>query len=159
MPSALDSVIASRAKQENFNGFLPSEEAYSSALDAQIEDIFSRLPVGRENFEADLASRGIRGSGEATKFLYSDVYAPIARQAALATSQSKLSYFQAFQTGSIAAANLNFNYTQLQSSRELEQQRIEAEKRASLFEAIGGLIGTGVGAFADIKTAGTTAGG
>jgi hypothetical protein len=77
---------------QRMNMTIPSEAAWSANSNAQIADIMAQLPVGREAFNADLASRGLSSSGEATKNLYSSVYAPIGRAAATVGSQNMLGY-------------------------------------------------------------------
>lgn len=113
IPPYMEQMLLKAYNDRNMTGFLPNKGAYDESLRADIDEIMAGLPVGSEAFESDLASRGIRGSGEAVGAKYRDVYAPIARAATSAAAQSNLGYAQAYQSGSIAAENLRQNTLQM----------------------------------------------
>lgn len=104
--------LVSRYENERYDGFLPDREVYDQYVDTSVEEIMAGLPVAEEQYEADLASRGIRSSGEATKYKYQQVYAPVAREAAAVATRANLAYAQAYQQGSIAAEETKYKNLQ-----------------------------------------------
>jgi len=88
----LMNLLRSEAARDMTTGFLPDEGAYNASMKAEVDSIMSRLPAGITDFNADLASRGVFGSGEAPKRMYADVFAPLAREATLATTRGRREY-------------------------------------------------------------------
>jgi hypothetical protein len=103
-------------------GFLPDETLWTKATQSSIDKILASLPSGMERFNTDLASRGIYSSGEAPKYMYQDVVAPVMREAGGALIQGKLGYAQAFQQGKIAEENMKMNYLNMLLSAMLNKQ-------------------------------------
>ena len=132
-------LASASAQRENFEGFVPDRSAFDAQIQAQLDQYLAQLPVAQNQFNADLASRGIFGAGEAPKFLYSDVYAPIARAGAQAITQSNVQFEQLSQQGRITQA-------QLQQQADQFNRQLRAQKQAALWSGIGGLVGTGLGA-------------
>jgi len=106
----MKNVVMPGYRTERTSGFMPDEGDYDAAIEADINDIMSQLPMGMESFNADLASRGIYGAGEAPKRMYSDVIAPVARQASNAAVQGRLKYAQSYQQGRMAEENQRMQY-------------------------------------------------
>ena len=151
IPPYMEQLLLKAYNDRNMTGFLPDKGAYDESLRANIDEIMAGLPVGSEAFETDLASRGIRGSGEAAKYKYGQVYAPIARAATSAAAQSNLGYAQAFQSGNIAAEQLRQQTLQMlmqmhQFNTGLDYQDYMSDQ-AGIGDLFGG-IGQGVGMLA-----------
>lgn len=137
VPPWLVDMLREQATQDNYQGFLPDKQLYDANLQSQIDQLLGQLPVGLEAFNAEQASRGTFTAGEATGAAYRDVYAPIARAGTQAITQSNLGYAQAYQQGSIQAANLRQNYMQLLVNSVIN-------RRPSITGSIGsGLAGLG----------------
>lgn len=144
IPKYVEDLIMTAYQDRNMTGFLPDKGAYDASLRANIDEIMAGMPVQSEAFEADLASRGIHGAGEAPKFKYQGVYAPIARAATSAAAQSELGYAQAYQRGSIAAEQmrqqmLGYLLQYHQTNTELAYRDYVADQSgiADLFGGIG----------------------
>lgn len=145
IPSWLIDELRGMAGERNYNGFLPDKSAWDADLKAKLADVYATLPVGVENFNADLASRGIFRSGEAPKNLYGQIYAPIARTAASAVASSNLGYSQQYQQGMQFGANLRQNYYNMLLQAVMQRQPSAA--------------GTLGGSLSDLASAGLTLGG
>ena len=134
--------------EERFTGFLPDEATFEADLEARLDEIFAQLPGGIEAFQADLATRGIFGAGEAPAALYRDVYAPIARAGASAVAGSRL----AFQEQTIQAKFEMERFRQQTWTTllnvMLERERIQAQKDAQssgFWGAVGDVAGVAIG--------------
>lgn len=152
---SVEQLLKARADQDSMTGFLPDADAWDASLDAQIQEIMAGLPVSMENFNADLAARGLFSAGEAPKYLYANTIAPVMKAAATATAQAKLGYSQMYQTGAIASENAIsnrirdwYNWKLAQEQLQVQRQQIEAQKSASTWGGIGSFLGTGAGLLA-----------
>lgn len=130
-PSTPESEARKRVAGHRTSGFMPDKADFDAALQSQIEQIFSRLPVSVEQFNAEAASRGVFSSGEAVTSLYRDVYQPFSQQAIGAAAQSNLAYAGQFQQGQQYAAGLEFNYESMFTNAELARERMEMELEAA----------------------------
>lgn len=97
------------ADSERFSGFLPDQAKFDQALKSKLDEFMAQLPIGEEAFNADLASRGVFGAGEAPAAMYRDVYAPIARAGATAIGQSELDYSNTLLSARIQGEQLYQN--------------------------------------------------
>lgn len=82
IPDWLEALLRDEIAQVRSDDYSGAGEGIRAKAQAQIDQILSQLPIAQENFEADLARRGISGAAEGTTRLYRDVYAPIAQSAA-----------------------------------------------------------------------------
>ena len=130
--------------EERFTGFLPDEETFEADLQAQLDEIFAQLPGGIEAFQADLATRGVFGSGEATGALYRDVYAPVARAGASAVASSRLSFQQQQLQAKFEMERFQQMTWETLLNAMLERERIQAQKDAQ-GGGFWGAVGTGIG--------------
>ncbi len=103
IPDWLRDMLKAEIARDRSSQFVPDEAAFTAQTESNIDRILARLPVGIENFEADLASRGIRGSGEATGRKFADVIAPITREATGAAVSGQVAFEGLKQRGNIAA--------------------------------------------------------
>lgn len=127
-------------REQVYSGFLPSEDRFAAALDAQIDDILGQLPVGRESFNADLAARGIFSSGEAPEQLYRSVYAPITRAATSAIADSRLRFNQLTLQGNVMAEGFREGQRERDLREDLFQRELD-ERPKWWQEAIGQVVG------------------
>ena len=112
VPSWMIDELRNNANSTSTTGFLPDKAVWDRMMNAQVQDAMGGLGAGIENFNTDLASRGIYGSGEAPKNLYSNVYAPVARSVSSAVTNANLGYAQSYQQGMESAAQIRANYSQ-----------------------------------------------
>ncbi len=136
--------LRTRALQERYTGFLPDEGAFDASLQAEIDAILARLPISTEQFNADLAARGIFSAGEAPAAFSRDVLAPITREATSAVTRSKLGFQSLFQQGRIAEEQARLNNARLFLEKILREAEIKAQEEANRSNIIGGFFG-GVG--------------
>lgn len=144
----IEAILRARSESQNFTGFMPDKGVYDQSVQAAIDQALGRLPMGVENFNADLASRGLYTAGEAPKYLYSDVYAPVAQGIAQATAQGNLAFAGAQQQGAIATENamsnrmgMYVNWLISQSQLELQRKQISAQQSAGWGSALGSAAG------------------
>lgn len=138
--SQIFNLLTKSAGPANSSGFLVPQSAFDRALDAKLDSFLAELPVGEEMFNADLARRGIFGSGEAPKEMYRSVYAPIARAGTSAIAESMLSYQQMRQQGLITAEG--FRQQGLNRLAGIYGQELAMENQPPWW---GELVGTGLG--------------
>ena len=105
----INRMMSALAGRDMTSAIVPDESVFESALGSKIKGILSKIPAAQQNFNSDLASRGIFGSGEAPGRLYADVYAPISAEASTAASEGMASYAQLAMQGKIAAEQLHSN--------------------------------------------------
>jgi len=127
-------MLKKEVQRDRTTGFLPDESLWTKATQSSIDKILATLPSGMERFNTDLASRGIYSSGEAPKYLYSDVVAPVMREAGGALVHGRLGYSEMVR----------------QTKMQAEQQRMQymsmlinavANKGKTPFQNIAGTIG------------------
>lgn len=133
LPPDIIDLIRQFATNPDTSGFLPDKSAYEADFNAKMKNILAGLPVGIENFNTDLASRGIFRSGEAPKNLYSQVFAPVAGQLASGAAASNLGYAQAYQQGRMGQEQLRANALQMLMQAVMNRR-----------PSIGGVIGEGL---------------
>lgn len=138
--SQIFNLLMKSAGPANSSGFLVPEGSFQQALDAKLDSFLAEIPAGEEMFNADLARRGIFGSGEAPKEMYRSVYAPIARAGTSAIAESMLSYQQMRQQGLIAAEG--FHQQGLNRLSGIYGQELALENQPPWW---GELLGTGLG--------------
>jgi len=136
--------LEAMAMQERYTGFMPNQQVFEDDLRASLAGIGAQLPYAQEAFNADLASRGLYSAGEAPKYMYKDVVAPITREMTSAVTRSKLAYAQQFQQGRMAEEQMRQNYMQswvnwLVANKQIEAQ-IKMAKMQSSGNALGGLF-------------------
>lgn len=136
-------------RRDDVSGFLPDESAYSTAMDAEIQEILSQLPINEEAFNADLAARGIYGAGEAPKHMYRNVYAPIARSMATVAAKSRLSFTQMQQRGRFEQERLKLDYMKTWYQKMLQMRQIKAQQEAADAALWGDMIEGGAAAGAE----------
>ena len=136
------------AMQERYTGFMPDKRAFEADLAASLEDIKADLPYDLEAYRANQASRGIYSGGEAVKYEYRDVVAPIARAMTSAVTRSKLAYSQQFQKGRFGEEQIRQNYVQAWMGWILENKRIQAQLKIAKMQNKGGGLGAIFGAVA-----------
>jgi len=148
IPPWLIEMAKKQYEMDNYTGFLPDKQAYSASAQAAVDSVMSRLPISMESFNADLASRGIYGAGEAPKYMYRDVIAPVAQAATNAVAQSELEYARAYQSGSIQAAQMKQNAFNVLSGLvtgnvglERENYGYEQSGRSQFFGELGNIFG------------------
>ncbi len=147
MPIGED-VLKRQASGENFSGFLPNESIFQEQMEAQFEQIKSFLPISQEAFNADAASRGVFRSGEAQKFLYRDVYAPIAQSLASVSAKSRLAFQEAQLRARLGIAQLKQGAASTLFEGNIRRDELEAQRRSALFGGLGSAFGGIAGAFA-----------
>jgi hypothetical protein len=160
-PSKLDLAYdeaMSQYESERYNGFLPDKGAYDSELEATLASITGQIPVAEENFNADLAARGLFASGEAPKAMYRDVYAPVAREAYSAAAKNRLAYAQAYQQGSMASEQLRAQYLSTVINLLLNREQLKLQKSAQSSGMFGDIFGGIISAGAQIGAAALTGG-
>jgi len=106
MPAWLGDMILSEYNNRSYEGFAPDKSVFTSSLNAQVGQIMTDMAIQKDAFNAEAASRGIHGSGEAMGAMYSSVVAPAVGRAAAATGQTMMQYEGLQMQGEIAAANL-----------------------------------------------------
>lgn len=150
----LEKLLQQRAEQQSYSGFLPDQGMFDEAMAAQIDEILGRLPAGIEDFNADLASRGLFTAGEAPKYLYTDVIAPVARAAASVVGQSRLQFAGMQQQGRIAEVGAQsqalgqwMNFIFGQEQLRLQREQIKATRDAAKWGAIGEVAGSAASFF------------
>lgn len=143
LPDWLKSRLMKESARDTSSGFLPDKGAFDANLEAQLNEIFARLPVSIEQFNTDLASRGIFGAGEAPKALYSDVFAPIARAGASATAASNLGYAQLSQQGQIAGEQLRLGALNTLTGAVTQDEQARNQP-SPWMQVLGQVLGTGV---------------
>lgn len=93
--------------RQNRSGRLaPDIQAYKQVQETETAQILSTLPFSKEAFQADVASRGIFGAGEAPKNLYRDVYAPVAQGVAGVQAKFGLGLEEARRTALVQEAQI-----------------------------------------------------
>lgn len=147
MAMDFDSVIdvLEQEYKRNRGDFAPDVKAWQDVMKADVGQIMSSLPMSMEAFNADLASRGIYGSGEAPKHMYQDVVAPVARAATGATARFNLGLEESRQRGVVAEAQIR-----QQGLRDLLNAIISKEEYTTswtelLFSLGGNILGEGAG--------------
>ena len=138
--SGTSSLEGSRRNQVR-QGFLPDEDKFSTALDAKIDEIMSQLPVGVESFNADLAARGIFSAGEAPAEMYRSVYAPVARAATSAVSNSMLAFNEATMRGNIQAES--FRQAELDRNQRWDMFQAEMDAKPKWWQEVIGQVAGG----------------
>ena len=106
MPEYIRQMMMEMYDLDTYAGFLPDDEAFERSYWGKVNETMSRLPVAKEAFNAELASRGLHGAGEAPKYMYSDVYAPVARSVAGVAAETGLARAEMRQRGAIATQQL-----------------------------------------------------
>jgi len=151
-------LLQQRAQEQNFTGFMPDRGLFDAYIQAQIDAAMGRLPFNEEAFNANLASRGLFTAGEAPKYLYSDVYAPVASAIAQSTTQGNLQFAGMQQQGAIAAESamsnrigMYINWLLSQQQLELQRRQIAAEQSAAWGNVFGNLAGIGIQAWPLLK--------
>ena len=148
-----ESEAMSQYESERYDGFLPNKGAYDSELEATLASITGQIPVAQENFNADLAARGLFASGEAPKAMYRDVYAPVAREAYSAAAKNRLAYAQAYQQGSMAAEQLRAQYLSTVINLLLNREQLKLQKSAQSSGMFGDIVGGIISAGAQVGAA------
>lgn len=100
---------------------------YNQDTNARVAGLLSQIPMGVENFNADLGNRGIYGAGEAPKNLYSSVYAPVAQGVAQVASQNALGYQTLEQNVMSDLRQNELGYQTLQQRAMNDQQQIRLQ--------------------------------
>lgn len=131
LESKMQNQLETLAMQERYTGFMPDKALFEEDLMNSLEGIQAELPYAEEAFNADLASRGMYSSGEAPKYMYKDVVAPVARAMTSAVSSSKLAYAGQYQQGMMAQEQMRLNYINTMMNWILENKRIKAQRDAA----------------------------
>jgi len=146
--TTMPALLQQRAQEQNFTGFMPDRGLFDAYIQAQMDAAMGRLPFNEEAFNANLASRGLFTAGEAPKYLYSDVYAPVASAIAQATTQGNLQFAGMQQQGAIAGESamnnrvgMYINWLLAQQQLQLQRRQIAAEKSAGWGQALGSAAG------------------
>jgi hypothetical protein len=121
MPEWLQKAMMEMMDMKNFAGFMPDKDAFDRSYWGKVDEILATLPVAKENYNAELASRGIHGAGEATKYGYEKVYAPVARATAGVAAESGIAFEEMRQRGSIAIQQLRQNTLQMLTQYHMGQ--------------------------------------
>lgn len=95
-----------KADEFDTNAFIPDEGAFTAKAQSDVDRIMSQYGYSQEAFNADLASRGIFGSGEAPGYLAREVRAPFIREALGATTQAQKEYEYLAQSGGLGGAQI-----------------------------------------------------
>jgi hypothetical protein len=135
LPEYLKKMLLSAYNDRNFTGYLPDKQAYDQTMRTEVDEIMAGIPIQSEAFEADLASRGIRGAGEAPGYKASQVYAPVTRAATTVVARSQLGYAQAHQQGMIAHERMRQNY--LSMLMQYEGTNLDLEYRDFMADTAG----------------------
>jgi hypothetical protein len=149
LESKMQNQLEELAMQERYTGFMPDKALLEEDLMNSLEGIKAELPYAEEAFNADLASRGMYSAGEAPKYMYKDVVAPVARAMTSAVSSSKLAYAGQYQQGMMAQEQTRQNYMNMMMNWILENKRIKAQRDA----ASGGFLSDLFAGGAQIATA------
>ncbi len=149
----IQSSAMEKYQNERYDGFLPDKGAYDAELEATLASITGQIPVAEENFNADLAARGLFASGEAPKTMYRDVYAPVAREAYSAAAKNRLAYAQAYQQGSMAAEQLRAQYLSTLINFMLSREQLGIQKKAQSSGMFGDILGGIISAGAQVGAA------
>lgn len=128
-----------------YEGFLPNESVFQEQAKADEARVLAELPISVEAFNSDLASRGIYSSGEASKHLYGQVYAPIAREMASVRASARLGFMQARLNAMSQMKQMQFGALTAMGQYKLGLEGIKAQKDSSKWGAIGSVVGTGIG--------------
>jgi len=135
-------------ERRNYTGFMPDKRAYDRSARGMIDEIIADLPMSTDVFDANLAARGIHGSGEAPGHYYSQVVAPVMKAAGNVVNQSQLAYSQAYQHGMIQEEMLHQknleNFTNVMLSKygvDLKNFMMDESAQAEFWQNIGGAIG------------------
>lgn len=134
LPQWLLDQLKQYSEKDFSNMFVPDKAAFTGATNANIASIMAKLPVSTDQFTGQLASRGLFGSGEGVSHLYSDVYAPIQREANLAAASGLLNYEQLAQQGKQFGAGLHENALQLLT----QGYGARKGKDSNIFDTLGG---------------------
>jgi|GEM_PF-3948308 len=150
IPSYIKDLLLARYKSESYSGFMPDREAYDRSMRADIDEVMAGLPVGMDAFNSNLAARGISGAGEAAKYQYADVVAPIARAASNAVVKSNLGYAEAYQQGSIAAEGMHSQSLNSLLQMELANLGVNVQnwqQGGEFWNQMGSAVSSGVGSY------------
>lgn len=93
-------------EEKAYTGFMPDKDVFRRNVQAQVNEIMGSMGVSQERFAADMASKGISSSSAATKALYGDVYAPVAKSIASTAAASELEFANLSQQGAFAAEQM-----------------------------------------------------
>lgn len=128
----------------NYTGYLPSESLYQQQAQADSQLVLDQLPFQVEEFNSQLASRGIFSSGEATKFLYNQVYDPALSRIASINANSRLAFSTLNAQTRLNIDQLRLSGVQTYLNYILEQKRIEAEAKARQAGFWGSIFGSAI---------------
>lgn len=145
-------LLRQSAERKTITGFIPDQADFDANLAAQMDEIFARAGVSREQLAADISARGIGGAGEIPRTLVRDIQGPAVRAAATVSAQAQLAFGQQVQAGSIAQeaalgasrgqlldaakANAQMASTEAQFGANLESNERMAANRNALQKAI-----------------------
>ena len=104
-PSILN-LIRQSAERERVSGVIPDDAAFEASMAAQLDEIFARAGVSREQLAADLSARGIGGAGEIPRYLLRDIQGPAVRAAATVSAGAKLDFAKFSGTQAVAQEQL-----------------------------------------------------
>ncbi len=140
MPDWLIDEIRNQIAATRSTSFVPDQGAFNAQTQSNVDNILAQLPVSREAFNTNLASRGIYSAGEAPKAEYADVYAPIARAATGASVAGQVGYQQ------LAMQGQQFQSNQLTNLLQLLTQTQTPSKSGfqNVMSAVGGLGDFGI---------------
>lgn len=130
---------------DSMSGFLPDKGVFDASLQAKLDEFGAQLGINQEAFNTDLASRGIYSAGEAPKFLYQDVMAPIYRAGASATAQSQLEYSKMYQQGRFGQEDLRFRVKSAEEQTKLQYQQLLMQALLGKQQSTQGIIGDFLG--------------
>lgn len=137
----METELKKQYETERFSGFLPDEGLYKDAFQADMDQIMAALPIAGEEFNANLAARGMFGAGEAPAAYYRDVVAPVAREATSAASKYNLAYQQQYQQGRMAEEQLRRDYLSQYINYKLQLKMMEIQKQIAKEQGQGGFWG------------------
>lgn len=145
-------LLRQKAERDTITGFIPDQADFDANLAAQMDEIFARAGVTREQLAARFGKQGITQAGEVNRVLLRDVQGPALRAAATVSAQAQLAFQQQVQTGAIAQegalgasrgqlldaakANAQMASTEAQFGANLESNERMAANRNALQKAI-----------------------
>lgn len=106
VPAWLGDMILKEYQERSYEGFAPDRNAFTSSLNAEVQNILNKMGVRKDAFKAEAASRGVYTSGEGMDAMYSDVVAPAVAEAGAAAGRTMIQYEGLEQQGEIAAAGM-----------------------------------------------------
>lgn len=139
--------LRSLALKSNYSGFLPNESLLENSLAADRQAILSSLPFSLEQFNADLARRGIYSAGEASKYQYASVINPLAAQFAATAANARLGFAQFRTSTQLQIEGLRQSAATSYLNYGLRLQELEEQRKAREAQLWGQLFSVG-GAFA-----------